>query len=205
MLKYLELSILGFLAALTPGPDSLFVLKNGLRGNFKNALFAALGILVGNLVYLSLVYFGLTSLAKNPYFLALVSFFGGVYLLYLAILSLREKGKIKVEFENKESINYKNTFIKALLINLSNPKAILFFSSILVPFLKKNIKVSLLFLYIGISFAFFTVALLSTKIKSFIEKEIFFQIINKVVGILFLIFSYKLFLQTYEAIKQILS
>ena len=70
MIEYLELSLLGYLAALMPGPDSLFVLKSGISGNLKNALIAVSGILTGNIVYLFLVYFGLTSLARNPHFLS---------------------------------------------------------------------------------------------------------------------------------------
>ncbi len=210
MLEYLELIFLGYFAALTPGPDSLFVLKCGLFKNLKNALFAVLGILVGNIIYLSLVYFGFTNLSKNAYFLFIVSLFGGFYLLYLGIVSLREKVNLNIKLKDKEmdyinKSSYKKTFLKALFTNLSNPKAILFFSSVLAPFLTKNIKLSLLCLYFGIAGAFLSIAFLSIKIRNLKIEEKTFQVVNKIIGILFLLFSYKLFLQAYEVLKKTLS
>ncbi len=193
MFEYIELFFLGYFAALTPGPDSLFVLKNSFV-SLKNAFLSVLGILLGNIIYLSLVYFGFSNLGKNPYFLGLVSLFGGFYLLYLAYLSFKEKTYIKLDINEKKIENEEKVFLKALLTNLSNPKALLFFSSILTPFLTKNILLSLLFLYIGIALAFFSIAIFGSKIPLNKDEKIL-SIANKIIAILFLIFSYKLFSQ----------
>ena len=193
MFEYIELFFLGYFAALTPGPDSLFVLKNSFV-SLRNAFLSVFGILLGNIIYLSLVYFGFSNLGKNPYFLGLVSLFGGFYLLYLAYLSFKEKPYIKLDINKEQIESEKKVFFKALLTNLSNPKALLFFSSILTPFLTKSILLSLLFLYIGIALAFFSIAIFGSKIPLNKDEKIL-SIANKIIAILFLIFSYKLFSQ----------
>ena len=201
MITYFSLLILGYFAAITPGPDSLFVIRNGILYGFKGSLTAALGILTGNIVYLALVYLGLSNLGKIPIFVFLVSIFGGGYLLYLSIETFKHSSSINfnsLSVEKEFSFSRKKIFIKSILTNLSNPKAILFFSSVLTPFLKGNILLGLLFLYTGISLAFFTVALFSTKLSLLKKKKRLFEWSNKIIAILFLIFSIKLFLQAIE-------
>ena len=201
MIEYLSLTFLGYFAAITPGPDCLFVIRNGILYGFKGSLTSALGILTGNIVYLSLVYFGFASLGKIPLFMFITSLFGGCYLLYLTVMSLKESSELKIDFseENQKTFNQKTLFFKAILLNLSNPKAILFFSSVLTPFLKGNLLLSLLFLYAGISGAFLTAALFSTRLSLIKTQRGILKAANKIIAGLFLLFSVKLFLQAMEA------
>ncbi len=203
MIEYLSLTFLGYFAAITPGPDCLFVVRNGLLYGFSSSLASALGILTGNIVYLSLVYLGFASLGKIPLFIFITSLFGGCYLFYLTIISLKESSDLKIDFsqENLEALSQKKLFFKAIFLNLSNPKAILFFSSVLTPFLKENLVLSLLFLYAGISAAFLTAALFSTRLSLIKKKRGIFKAANKIIAALFFFFSVKLFLQAGEAAK----
>ena len=193
-LDYLILAGIGFIAALTPGPDIFYVIKQGLCIGKEAAIKAVAGILSGNIIYLSLVGLGLGSIGKNPYFQLIVGFLGGIYLVRIAFLSFKEKVKLNIDKCETDINIYK----EALLLNLSNPKAMIFFAVVMTPFLSKNIMLSLLNLFFGISFAFILAAISSSKIQ--LEEKIL-NIINKLAGIIFVFFAFKLFEVAYNAYK----
>jgi len=195
-MDYLILSFIGFIAALTPGPDIFYVIKQGLCKGKEVALKAVAGILTGNIIYLTLVGIGLGSVGKNAYFQLIVGILGGLYLLRIAFLSFREKVELKID---KCELN-NNIYKEALFLNLSNPKAMIFFAVVVTPFLSKNIMLSLGVLFLGISLAFISAALISSKIS--LEEKIL-NLINKIAAILFLLFAIKLFLVAFEALEKI--
>jgi len=184
----LFLAFFGFVAALTPGPDIMYVIRVGICYGKKEALEAVFGILTGNLIYLFLVFIGLGFLGKSLIFQSIVGIFGGIYLLRIAKIVYNEKVEII------KSCEIKNFYKEALIINLSNPKAMIFFAVVITPFLNNGFY-SFFALFIGIAFAFTLAALISSKIET---KKI--EIINKIAAILFLIFAFKLFLISYNAI-----
>ncbi len=190
-MTYLILAFIGFIAALTPGPDIFFIIRNGLCYGLKEAILATIGILTGNLIYLFLVYIGLSIVGNNPYFQFIIGIFGAVYLLRISILIFKEKVRL-----NNSCTMKKNSYLQGLFLNLSNPKAMLFFSIVITPFLGKNIKISLLALFSGIALAFFIASVISSKIEL---KEKSLNLVNKVIAIIFFIFSLKLFLLAYES------
>ena len=194
-MDYLILAFVGFVAAMTPGPDIFYVIRQGLCRGSKKAFIAVAGILSGNIVYLTLVYLGLGSIGKNPYFQAVVGFFGGLYLLRISFLVFREK----VTFDKNCSIG-KNIYKEALLLNLSNPKAMIFFAVIVTPFLSKNIMLSFVALFSGISFAFITAAFISSKVE--LEERVL-NAVNKTASVVFVAFAVKLFMLSYEALMKI--
>ena len=189
-MTYLILAFIGFIAALTPGPDIFFIIRNGLCYGLKEAILATIGILTGNLIYLFLVYIGLSIVGNNPYFQFIIGIFGAVYLLRISILIFKEKVRL-----NNSCTMKKNSYLQGLFLNLSNPKAMLFFSIVITPFLGKNIKISLLALFSGIALAFFIASVISSKIEL---KEKSLNLVNKVIAIIF-IFSLKLFLLAYKS------
>jgi len=194
-MDYLVLFFIGFIAALTPGPDIFYIVRQGLCNGIKNAIIAVIGILTGNIVYLTLVALGVGSIGKNPYFQLIVGILGGFYLLRISIIIFKEKVKF-----NKECSISKDIFKEALFLNLSNPKAMIFFAVVITPFLSKNIMLSLVSLFLGIALAFLTAAIVSSKIDL---NEKILNIINKIASVIFLFFSFKLFLTAFDAFLKI--
>jgi len=189
-MDYLLLAFVGFVAALTPGPDIFYVLKQGLCNGRKNAFMAVSGILSGNIIYLLLVGIGLNRIGQSPYFQMIIGFLGGIYLVRISILTFREKVQIDKTCEIS-----KNIYKEALFLNLSNPKAMIFFAIIIAPFVSKNIMLSLMSLFLGISFAFIITAMISSKIN--LEVKIL-NFINKIASFVFLFFAIKLFNISFE-------
>jgi threonine/homoserine/homoserine lactone efflux protein len=195
-MEYFILAGIGFVAAITPGPDIFYVIRQGLCNGVKNSLIAVSGILTGNIVYLSLVAFGLSGIGKNIYFQIIVGILGSIYLFKISIAIFKEKVHLNLVCKRSKDI-YK----EALLLNLSNPKAMIFFAVIIAPFMGKNIMLSCIVLFLGISLAFILTALISSKIK--IEDK-WLNIINKFAAVLFFFFGIKLFLFAVENIEKVI-
>lgn len=69
---------------VTPGPDMMYVLANGLRGGLKEGLAAGVGITLGGAGHVMLAALGLTALlAAAPVALDTVRIVGALYLLWL--------------------------------------------------------------------------------------------------------------------------
>ena len=195
-MKYLALFVVGFFAALTPGPDIFFVIKEGLVRR-SLSFIAVLGILCGNIIYLILVAFGVNKIGESLYFQFIIGVIGGVYLLKLSYLTFKEN--VSLTIDNK-IYSFKETFKKAFFLNISNPKAMLFFVAVVAPFMGDDLLLSIGSLFLGISSAFLLAAFISSKIK---VKEKVLNIINKISSIIFFFFSIKLFIYAYNALLNI--
>jgi threonine/homoserine/homoserine lactone efflux protein len=108
---------------LTPGADMMFCLGQGLRGGPRAALAADAGIAVGGMVHVLVAGLGLGALvARAPWLFEVIRWVGVAYLLWLAVQALRAGpvGAVKVAGSSSRA------FRDGLLVNLTNPKVILF-------------------------------------------------------------------------------
>ena len=193
-MDYLVLGSIGFVAAITPGPDIFYIIRQAICRDFKTALVAVIGILFGNLIYLSLVGFGLGVVGTNRYFQVIVGFLGGIYLLKISYAIFHDKPHLE---SSCDTLSAPGLFKEALLLNLSNPKAMIFFAVVVTPFLTKNIFLSLGALFLSIALAFVLSAFVVSKIP--ISDRVLL-IINKVASVVFLFFALLLFKSAYGAL-----
>ena len=192
----LTLFMLAFGGAITPGPDILLVMRNTLRFGFMQGLKVFSGIASGWIVYLCVLYFGFSYILSGKIAQILLGLIGACYLLYIAYM-LFKKSATHITFNTQEK---PDTYLKALIINLSNPKAILFFSVIIAPFIGDNPFASLCVLFCGLSSAFFVVILLATFFRHLISDNVFY-IIDKVCAMLFVCFAFMLFYHVYDIVR----
>ncbi|MFG2139101.1 leucine efflux protein LeuE [Streptomyces sp. NPDC048650] len=133
------------LIILLPGPNSLYVVSVAARRGPRVAYRAALGVLCGDTVLMTLSAGGVASLLQTtPVLFTIVKFAGAGYLTWLAVGMLRGavslwRGRAarRAELAGK-SAEPKDTverpYRRAFVISLLNPKAILFFISFFVQF-----------------------------------------------------------------------
>ncbi|WP_067722991.1 LysE family translocator [Nocardia yamanashiensis] len=133
--------LLAFVVAATviiviPGPGVLFVIGRALTDGRKAALLSVAGHAIGVLVVLCLVAAGLgTVLAASAVALTVVKLAGALYLIHLGIQAIRERRSLRDALLTKtEPVRGKRLFRQAILVGLSNPKAIIFFSAVLPQF-----------------------------------------------------------------------
>lgn len=109
---------------LTPGADMMFSLGQGLRGGPKAAMAASAGITLGGMVHVMLAGLGLGALvAAHPGVFDVIRWVGVGYLLWLAYMAL---GSSALTSSSTKTLKPGRAFRDGLLVNLSNPKVILF-------------------------------------------------------------------------------
>ena len=140
----------GLALNLTPGADMMFCLGQGLRGGPRAGMAANLGIAAGGLVQVTLAGLGLGALvAAHPMAFEAIRWVGVVYLLVLAVGALRG-GVAKVA--EVQTLPVGAVFRQGLLVNLFNPKVILFILAFLPQFVDPARAVLPQFLTLGAVF-----------------------------------------------------
>jgi len=127
------------LVVLAPGPDTAVVLKNSLAGGARGGLLASLGIFTGNVVQGTAAALGLGAVIAHsqPVFTTL-RWLGVAYLCYLGVQALR--GAWRGDYESLEGAvrsrsNALRRFREGLLSNVTNPKVLILYLSVLPQFL----------------------------------------------------------------------
>lgn len=122
-------------ALASPGPDFFFVSQVAASSTRRQSLRAVCGITLGVFVWALLALLGLNILLKEwPILHRGIMTLGGGYLLYLAYLLTRSaiaahKAK-HMPAEPKMPTVHSKFFLKGLLTNLSNTKALIYFVSV---------------------------------------------------------------------------
>lgn len=117
---------------LAPGPDMAFMVASGLNGGRWAAVRAALGITVGVSVYVVLTALGLGALlAAAPAISTAIQLAGAVYLAYLAWSTWGSS----TQSHDLGDPGTGHFFRRGFLVNLANPKVVLFFTALLPQFL----------------------------------------------------------------------
>lgn len=119
-----SIAITFFIVAVSPGPATLSNAVVAMHQGRKTGLIYGAGLACG------LAFWGLIAasgigviLHSSVYLLSVLKIMGGLYLLWLAFLSARSAWRPGLE---KPIISTKRTwFLQGLLLNLSNPKAVL--------------------------------------------------------------------------------
>ena len=119
---------------LTPGADMLFCLAAGARGGARQAALAAAGISTGVLIHAALAGLGLGAvIARAPWAFDAIRWAGCGYLLWLAWRTLRRPLAAHGTGQGTGHGGGR-PFRDGLVVNLSNPKVILFILALLPQF-----------------------------------------------------------------------
>lgn len=157
MLPVDPLTLLAFIPAglalnLTPGADMMFCLGQGLKSGRRAAMAANFGIALGGMVHVTLAALGLGALvAAHPAAFEAIRWLGVGYLLWLALAALRSSpfaAEAKVE-----TVPASRVFRQALIVNLLNPKVILFILAFLPQFVDPVRPILPQFLTLGVVFS----------------------------------------------------
>ncbi len=120
------------LALLVPGPDMLVVIYWSLMKGRWAGIKAALGVSAGSCLQASVTAFGLAALLHTyPFLFTTLKCAGAMYLIYTG-LSMIKSARVPPTFTHNED---SFPFIQAFFTNALNPKAFLFFQSLLPQFI----------------------------------------------------------------------
>ena len=123
----------GLVFSALPGPAVLQVTAQGFRGGFGAAMAAVLGILLGSALYILVTALGLGALiAASATAFAAIKILGAAYLIVMGGLAIWRAGK------SETAAAPGKPFRQALVTQICNPKAILFFGAFMPQFLDRQ-------------------------------------------------------------------
>lgn len=126
--------------SVVPGPDMMFIMANGIARGRAAGVVAAAGMSSGLAGHTVLAALGLgTLLQAAPIALEVVRIAGAVFLVYLAINTLRSAKDVAssapARFGRR---SLRRTYVMATLVNLSNPKVVLFYIAFFPQFVTEG-------------------------------------------------------------------
>jgi homoserine/homoserine lactone efflux protein len=141
------------LLSLTPGPAVLLVVAQGMRFGFASSIRGTLGILTGNAIYFALSAAGLGALLiASATLFEIIKWVGAAYLVYVGAKMLISKGETpEVMDESVPARRGLRLFSQGLITQLSNPKAVVFFTALLPQFVSPGSHVFEQFMVLGIT------------------------------------------------------
>jgi threonine/homoserine/homoserine lactone efflux protein len=131
----IEFLLTSLIVVVSPGTGVLYTLAAGLSRGARASVVAAFGCTLGIVPHLAAAILGLAALLHTSALLFQSFKYAGVaYLLWMAWMTLREHGALKVERETGARSDLQVT-VRAILINILNPKLSIFFLAFLPQFI----------------------------------------------------------------------
>lgn len=140
---FLTVALVHIIALMSPGPDFFFVSQTAISRSRKEAMMGVLGITCGVMVWAGVALLGLNLIIEKMVWLhTIIMVGGGLYLCWMGYQMLR--GALKKENHaapepQVELAKSGRSFMKGLLTNLANPKAIIYFGSVFSLFVGDNV------------------------------------------------------------------
>lgn len=133
-------AFLGVMAvlAVTPGPANLFSIANGMARGRRAVVVGVLGMSLATLVWFTAAALGLGALVLAfPAAFRLIAVGGALYVAWLGGKALwgAVRGDAPGKPERPSLTLGRSAFFDGVMVQLANPKAVLFFTAVLPPFL----------------------------------------------------------------------
>lgn len=129
-----EFLITSLIVVASPGTGVLYTLGAGLGRGARASVIAAFGCTLGILPHLAAAVLGLSAMIETSVLAFEILRVAGVaYLLYMAWMTLKETGALAVAADGRDASAFDIT-VRAILLNLLNPKLTVFFLAFLPQF-----------------------------------------------------------------------
>lgn len=133
-----EFLFASLVVVLIPGTGVVYTITTGLTLKWRASLAAAIGCTLGIVPHILASILGLSALLNmSAQVFSVLKLAGALYLLYLAWNMWREAGRLEINKKSTET-SLTKIIIKAIAINLLNPKLTIFFFAFLPLFVSRN-------------------------------------------------------------------
>ena len=124
---------------VTPGPDMALQISRTVNYGRAHGVATALGSNVGILVHSALVAFGISVLiVAAPIAFMTLKIVGALYLIWLAVQAVLFGGGLPIAEAKGPQPRLSQSFAAGIMINLLNPKVVLFFITFLPQFVAQE-------------------------------------------------------------------
>lgn len=151
--------VLGISLAAPVGPINIEMLKRGIERGFWHAWIVGIGGMTADILFMLLIYFGLSSVFMYTYVQAFMYCAGFFLLFYLGFQSVKQGiSHSNMEYKQEEIGGLKQSFMAGFLIAISNPLNLVFWfgiygstlSSLLIKVTKQEAFLYSLCIIVGI-------------------------------------------------------
>ncbi|ATM75948.1 MULTISPECIES: threonine export protein RhtC [Serratia] len=166
LMLFLTVAMVHLIALMSPGPDFFFVSQTAASRSRREAMMGVVGISLGVMVWAGVALLGLNLiLQKMAWLHQIIMVGGGLYLCWMGWQLLRSARSQNAQTAPAEEVKVAlpkpgRSFIRGLLTNLSNPKAVIYFGSVFSLFVGEDVgagaRWGLFALITGETFIWFT-------------------------------------------------
>ena len=133
-----EFLLTSLVVVLIPGTGVVFTVSTGLLHGRRASVFAAIGCTAGIVPHLLATVLGLAALMHaSAVAFQLLKYAGVAYLFYLAYATWRDKSAFAIA-DSASGTNARGLVVKAIVLNLLNPKLTIFFLAFLPQFVEQG-------------------------------------------------------------------
>lgn len=190
---WLAYAVAGLLLSISPGAGAVNTMANAMNQGFRRSLASILGLQAGLILLFALVAIGLGAVvAQSTLAFNVIKWAGVGYLIYLGVMKFREQGAFNVANIQGTPKSLSSMFTYAMLVNITNPKSIVFLLALLPQFIDPNTPQAPQFLILATTsvvidtFVMLGYALLATRLASLIKSEKHMRLQNRIFGGLFI-------------------
>lgn len=140
--KYYAFLVAMALMAVSPGPAIMFFVRTGLGGRSSRVFAGVVGVNSATLLWFAASAFGLQVLMSAfPLAFRIIAVLGGLYICWLAVKTIRKALSLKTETVDDDALKPGPdrgdlaTLREGFMVQMLNPKVLLFFSAVLPPFI----------------------------------------------------------------------
>ena len=207
MEKYLLFILTAMLIIIMPGPGFALVTKNTISYGTNGGIKTVLGTISGMMIHTIMATLGLSAiLMKYSMLFIFIKYAGALYLIYLAVKSIKSAFSKKEDMQvlvemNAKDIGTIKSFRQGFTTAILNPKTAVFFLSFLPQFIVSDQSHFFQFLLLGLTFTTLTAIWyllyisLIRQLRTFLRKERVNRIMEGVTGTVLLVFRVRLFFQ----------
>lgn len=189
---WLAFLLASILIAVSPGPGAALSMSNGLRYGYRTTLRSIAGLQCALAIHVGIVAVGLGALLTAfPFAFDAIRYLGAAYLVWLGIQKWRAPA------EPIDAVGARTAqgrlFVEGVLVNLSNPKSIVFVAALVPQFIDRARPQWLQFLVIALTLCGVDTlvmsgyALLASRLRRWLNDPVSLQWQNHLFGGIFVV------------------
>ena len=179
--------------SLSPGSGAINTMSTGISHGYRGAVASIAGLQLGLSIHIVLVGIGLGALISSSLLaFEILKWLGAAYLIWLGICQWRSAGAIDLN-ALASSMPRRRLFKRAILVNLTNPKSIVFLAALFPQFIIAHQPQAAQYVVLGVTTVVVDIivmigyATLATRIAGWVKAPKQMQLLNRIFGSLFML------------------
>jgi homoserine/homoserine lactone efflux protein len=178
--------------SIAPGSGTVNSISNGMVYGFRKSLASIVGLQAGLAFHIILVGIGLGAVvAQSAMAFLVIKWVGVIYLVWLGVQKWQEKAVINLDTP-ADNVSAQSLFRQAVLVNMTNPKTIVFLVALFPQFINQNEPQMMQFIILGATTVLVDTCVmlcyvsLASKLTGYIRSSRVMNTLNRVFGSMFI-------------------